>query len=167
MSDKPKGPISQAEFTSVMEAVKVLHARIEEQRASYDALSAKYDELRASVYNRLEASETDWLALSAKVSEMRDHQDGMNDTIFGHSTMLEDHETLIKGRNKSAPTRRNMTDDDAKRVLTGDLKELDHKQAAEKAGLTYAQIYSCRLEYTFKHVLKELRDSGWKNPWRK
>ena len=74
---------------------------------------------------------------------------------------------IVEARNKSAPTKRNMTDDDARRVLNGDSKDLAHKEAAAKLGLTYAQVYSCRGEFTFKHVLKELRDSGWVNPFKK
>ena len=60
-----------------------------------------------------------------------------------------------------------MTKDDAKRILTGDLKDVKHKQAAETLGLTYGQIYSCRLEFTFKDVHKELKNDGFKNPWTK
>ena len=67
--------------------------------------------------------------------------------------------------NKSSPMKRNMTDDDARSVMTGDEKVLDHKEAADARGLTYAQVYSCRLEYTFKHIHKQLRESGFKNPW--
>lgn len=85
---------------------------------------------------------------------------------------LETVEKLVLARNASAPTKRNMTDEDALRVLTGDLKDMSHKDAAEKAGLTYAQVYSCRLEFTFKHVHKTLRDGStpeapWSNPWAK
>lgn len=78
-------------------------------------------------------------------------------------------ETLVLARNASAATKRNMTDEDALRVLTGDLRDIPHKEAAEKIGLTYAQVYSCRLEFTFKHVHKDLRDNvkEWKNPWSK
>lgn len=60
-----------------------------------------------------------------------------------------------------------MTKEDAKRVLIGDLKDAKHKAAAEALGLTYGQIYSCRLEFTFKDVHKELRNDGFKNPWMK
>lgn len=149
-------------------------------------------------------------ALQEMVSEMRDHQDNMNDTIAGlvsanevleasHAELAnelrgvmygyeepeggapEDEtdeqratrvglmlrvaelEALVRGRNRSAPLKRNMTDADAVRVLTGDVKDLGHKEAGEQAGLTYAQVYSCRMEYTFKHVHKKLRDDGWKN----
>lgn len=82
---------------------------------------------------------------------------------------VEELGAMIEGRNKSAPTKRNMTDADAIRVLTGDLKEASHKEAGEAAALTYAQVYSCRLEYTFKHVHKALRDADpeYKNKWAK
>lgn len=80
---------------------------------------------------------------------------------------LDDLIAKVDGRNKSAATKRNMTDADALRVLNGDLKDQDHKQAAEAAGLTYAQVYSCRGGFTFKHVIHDLEKAGWKNPWDK
>lgn len=70
-------------------------------------------------------------------------------------------------KSKGLASTREMTDDDAKRVLNGDLKGQSHKQAAETLGLSYGQIYSARLEYTFKHILKVLKAEGWKNPWVK
>ena len=60
-----------------------------------------------------------------------------------------------------------MTKDDALRIMTGDLKDAKHKDAAEKLGLTYGQVYSCRLEFTFKDVHKTLKNDGYKNPWTK
>lgn len=60
-----------------------------------------------------------------------------------------------------------MTKEHALRVLDGDLKDKKHKEAAETLGLTYGQIYSCRLEYTFKDVHKELKSKGYTNPWAK
>ncbi len=60
-----------------------------------------------------------------------------------------------------------MTKDDARRILTGDLKDAKHKAAAEALGLTYGQVYSCRLEFTFKDVHKELKNDGFKNAWTK
>lgn len=74
---------------------------------------------------------------------------------------------LVEGRNKSAPVKRNMTDADAERVLVGDLVSMEHKDAAEVIGLTYAQVYSCRGGFTFKHVHKKLRDSGAESQWVK
>ena len=84
-----------------------------------------------------------------------------------HRAAIEELTTLVKGRNKSAAVKRNMTDEDAVRCATGDAAKLDHKDAAELLGLTYAQVYSFRLEYTFKHIHKRLTNEGWKNPWAK
>jgi hypothetical protein len=60
----------------------------------------------------------------------------------------------IKVRDRGPKSERAMTDEDAQRVKFGDLKELGHKEAAAKLGLSYGQIYSCRGGYTFNHVKK-------------
>ena len=62
---------------------------------------------------------------------------------------------------------REMTDDDARRILIGDLANLKHKDAASQLNLSYGQIYSCRLEFTFKHIHKEIKEQGKTNPWAK
>ena len=62
---------------------------------------------------------------------------------------------------------REMTEADALSILTGEHKDLKHKDAANKLGLSYGQIYSCRLQFTFKGVHKKLAESGFKNPWVK
>lgn len=65
-------------------------------------------------------------------------------------------------------SQREMTDDDARRIMNGDLSNLKHKEAAEKLNLSYGQIYSCRLGFTFKHIHKELSAiAGYKNAWVK
>lgn len=84
-----------------------------------------------------------------------------------HAGRLDKAEELLHGRNRSAPSIRNMTEADAMEVLTGESAALGHKEAAEKIGLTYAQVYSARLEYTFKDAHKALREGGWKNPFVK
>jgi len=60
-----------------------------------------------------------------------------------------------------------MTDEHAVRILSGDLADKKHKEAAEMLGLTYGQVYSARLGYTFKHIAKKLKDEGVKNQWVK
>lgn len=50
---------------------------------------------------------------------------------------------------------REMTEDDARRVILGDLKELSHTKAAEHLNLSYGQIYSARKGFTFKKVNQE------------
>lgn len=101
---------------------------------------AKTDELAA----RVEALEAAYVALAAHVEVLS---------------------TKVEGRNKSAPVRRNMTDADAEAVLRGDYADMGHKEAAAAIGLTYAQIYSCRLGFTFKHVIRALEKQGWKSKW--
>ena len=65
-------------------------------------------------------------------------------------------------------SQREMTDDDARRIMNGDLASTKHKEAGEKLNLSYGQIYSCRLGYTFKHIHKELSQiAGYKNAWIK
>lgn len=127
------------------------------------------DERIEQLSTAFDAARRELTAVHSQNSEMRGYQDGMNDTLFGAVGRIETLEKLVLARNASAPTKRNMTDEDALKVLIGDLKDFSHKDAAEKAGLTYAQVYSCRLEFTFKHVHKELRDNrtDWKNPWAK
>ena len=73
----------------------------------------------------------------------------------------------VEGRNKSAPVHRNMTDSDAIEVLKGQYLEMGHKEAATSIGLTYAQVYSCRMAYTFKHVHRALEKEGWKTSWHR
>jgi hypothetical protein len=62
---------------------------------------------------------------------------------------------LPKPRDRGPSSDRPMTEEDARRVLMGDLKDESHKAAAEKLGLSYGQVYSCRGGYTFKAVYKE------------
>ena len=45
---------------------------------------------------------------------------------------------------------RSMTEEDATRIMTGDLKDKAIKAAAIELGLSYGQIYSARNGYTFK-----------------
>lgn len=69
---------------------------------------------------------------------------------------------------KSAPVSRNrgpvsettMTEDHARRVMLGDLKDSSHKEAAELLGLSYGQIYSARKGFTFKPVYKEMTSAA-------
>lgn len=61
--------------------------------------------------------------------------------------------------NRRGPkSEREMTDDDARRVIGGDLKDKSHKECAAELGLSYAQVYSCRKHFTFKHIHKEFAD---------
>lgn len=64
-----------------------------------------------------------------------------------------------KARDRGPDSQREMTEDDATRILLGDLKDMSHKAAAEALGLSYGQIYSSRKGFTFKGVYKTWRDA--------
>jgi hypothetical protein len=80
---------------------------------------------------------------------------------------IESLEASTLTKKQSQTTGKEMTDDDARRVLTGDLKDVKHGKAAEQLGLSYGQIYSCRLEFTFKAIHQEMAKAGVKNVWAK
>lgn len=65
-------------------------------------------------------------------------------------------------RDRGPDSQRDMTDDDARRVIGGDLKAMSHRKAAEALGLSYGQVYSARLQFTYKPISKEL--GAWKDP---
>ncbi len=58
-------------------------------------------------------------------------------------------------RDRGPKSERTMTDEDARRVIFGDLKDVSHKAAAETLELSYGQIYSARKGFTFKPIHKE------------
>jgi hypothetical protein len=55
---------------------------------------------------------------------------------------------------KGPVSAREMTIEDAERIINGDLAEASHKKCAEILGLSYGQVYSARGGYTFKSVVK-------------
>ena len=58
-------------------------------------------------------------------------------------------------RNRGPESTRDMTDDNARRIMLTDLKDKSHKDCATTLGLSYGQIYSARGGYTFKAIYKE------------
>jgi hypothetical protein len=62
-------------------------------------------------------------------------------------------------RDRGPKSTKEMTEEDAFRVKFGDCKDMKPKEAAEKLGLSYGQVFSCRGGYTFKQVKAE-----WKKP---
>ena len=63
-------------------------------------------------------------------------------------------------RDRGPESQREMTEDDARRLLLGDLANAAHKIAAQQLGLSYGQVYSARKGFTFKSIYKEWRDAG-------
>jgi hypothetical protein len=116
-----------------------LKAYVNEQLMRVDAL----EEASTATSAALEALETEVEALKGIVNgyegeEPEEETDEQRATRVGVAARVMELEHLLRGRNRSAPIKRNMTDDDARRVLTGDVKDLGHKEAGEVVGLTYA-----------------------------
>lgn len=63
-------------------------------------------------------------------------------------------------RDRGPQSTREMTEEDARRVVLGDLKTKPVKEAADELGLSYGQVYSARKGFTFKGVYAEWRASG-------
>lgn len=62
----------------------------------------------------------------------------------------------IPKRDRGPQSTKEMTEDDARRCMVGDLKDKSHKDAATELGLSYGQIYSARKGYTFKPIYQEM-----------
>lgn len=63
-------------------------------------------------------------------------------------------------RDRGPKSEKDMTEEDARRVILGDLEKESHKSAAEKLGLSYGQVYSARKGFTFKTIYKESLNRG-------
>lgn len=85
--------------------------------------------------------------------------------VLAQAEIIKNLQTLTAP--KVAAETREMTDADARRVIAGDLKDMKHKDAAKLLGLSYGQIYSARLEFTFKAIHKAIKAEGLVNPWIK
>lgn len=102
--------------------------------------------------------------MAADITKLQEELSATNDLVLDLTERLVKLEEAAKPNNKS---QREMTDADARRILDGDLKDMKHNEAVKATGLSYGQIYSCRGEYTFRHIHKVLKEAGWKNPWKK
>lgn len=89
--------------------------------------------------------------LSKKVKLLEDQNVRILDEIELLKKRLEEFAPRPRGPNST----RKMTEEDAKRVVLGDLKSLTNKDAAAELGLSYGQIYSARGGYTFTHIYEE------------
>ena len=78
-------------------------------------------------------------------------------TLEERVAILEEKVANIKVRDRGPKSTRTMTDEDAARVKFGDLKDVAHRKAAQELGLSYGQVYSCRLGYTFNHVKEDAK----------
>lgn len=62
-------------------------------------------------------------------------------------------------RDRGPKSEKDMDESDARLILLGEMRNVSHKECAEKLGLSYGQVYSARKGFTFKNVYKEFRDS--------
>lgn len=81
------------------------------------------------------------------------------DVIAKINELVDAHNAHNAPRDRGPKSERTMTDDDARRVILGDLKDVSHKAAAEALNLSYGQIYSARKGFTFKPIHKEVQAS--------
>lgn len=92
--------------------------------------------------------------LGAKINELIVFANALNDRAE-----ITKGTTVVAARSRGPASEKVMTEDDARRAMIGDLKNNSHKEAAEKLGLSYGQIYSARKGFTFKPVYKEMIDA--------
>ena len=90
-----------------------------------------------------------------------DNNAKLKDIIEKMNEIIEKMNTTkaTKVRDRGPDSQREMTEDDARRILLGDMKDVAHKKAAEELGLSYGQVYSARKGFTFKGIYKEWRDA--------
>ena len=98
-----------------------------------------------------ESTKIEALAESAK---LKDVISKLNEVIEAFNTKPQSN------RDRGPDSTREMTEDDARRLLLGDLAAKNHKEAALELGLSYGQVYSSRKGFTFKGIYKEWRDAG-------
>lgn len=88
----------------------------------------------------------------------------LNECIEALNILAVQHATKPAGksatRDRGPVSDRTMTEDDARKIMLGELSSATHKVAAETLGLSYGQVYSARKGFTFKHVCKEASAAG-------
>lgn len=81
------------------------------------------------------------------------------DLVAKINELVEAANSANAPRDRGPKSEKTMTDDDARRVICGDLANVPHKDAATTLGLSYGQVYSARKGFTFKPIHKEIRDA--------
>lgn len=110
--------------------------------------------------NTTDVNEIVEIAESIEIAKL-DNNAKLKDIIEKMNEIIEKMNTTkaTKVRDRGPDSQREMTEDDARRILLGDMKDVAHKKAAEELGLSYGQIYSARKGFTFKGIYKEWRDA--------
>lgn len=92
-------------------------------------------------------------ALAEQIAQLQQIVDTQGSMIEALQAQLE---SMPKGRDRGPSSEGSMTQDDAIRCMIGDLREMNHKDAALELKLSYGQIYSARKGYTFKPIYKRM-----------
>ena len=97
---------------------------------------------------------------TTKIEALDEHAK-LKDVVAKMNELIEAFNTLPhSSRDRGPESTREMTEDDARRLMLGDLAAKNHKEAANDLGLSYGQVYSARKGFTFKGIYKEWRDAG-------
>lgn len=100
------------------------------------------------------------LPASAKLREVLERANAILDRMHAleaRVAALESTPAVASVRDRGPTSTREMTEEDARRIMLGDLKGAAHRKAAEVLGLSYGQVYSARGGYTFKGVYAEAK----------
>lgn len=81
---------------------------------------------------------------------------------MGLAVLRTEFDDLKKSVSFKPRSQRAMTEEDARKVVLGDMASKPSKQAAVLMGLSYGQVYSARNGYTFKEVYDEKQKSEQK-----
>ena len=120
-------------------------------------------EIKMNNVNNVESTESiviDKIVESIEIAKL-DENAKLKEIVARLNEVIEKMNTTKapKVRDRGPESNREMDENDARRVLLGDMKDESHKSAAEKLELSYGQIYSARKGFTFKGVYKEFRDA--------
>jgi len=103
----------------------------------------------------------------ANMIEFMDHSDlsmkkiaNKLNEVIRHINTLEQRPT----RDNGPKSQRKLDEDLARDILFGEDKDLTVKEACQKYGLSYGQVYSVREGYTFKKV--QIEFESWKEEQR-
>ena len=133
-----------------------LSAPADEPSSDQNSNMTKVNEMTntANANEIVEIVESIEIAKLGNNAKLKDIIEKMNEIIEKMNTTK-----ATKVRDRGPDSQREMTEDDARRILLGDMKDVAHKKAAEELGLSYGQVYSARKGFTFKGIYKEWRDA--------
>ena len=92
------------------------------------------------------------LDLNGKLS-LKELAEKINELVAAQNKLSTNN---VVARDRGPKSEKDMSEEDARRVMLGDLKDASHKVAAETLGLSYGQVYSARKGFTFKSIYKEM-----------